>query len=165
MYDGVTYLPDASFWQAVIWHWLPPGGLTCHTLIERITPRHKYSKATIRKTNANRQYWRVNTPLSNFQYFRALKIATQLRTHRISSAGTVNHVKDEQLFSLQMPFTLHWRCNISENLLFEIVPQIHHQFVSKLEFRVLVLVQVVVVELFSISRLQRASSHSLCALF
>ena len=32
-----------------------------NTLFERETPRHQYSKATIRKTNANRQYWRVNT--------------------------------------------------------------------------------------------------------
>ena len=54
-----------------------------NTPFERETPRHQYSKATIQKTNPNRQYWHVKTPLSNFQYFRALKITTWLRTHRI----------------------------------------------------------------------------------
>ena len=59
--------------------------------------------------------------------------------------------------NLQTPFTLHWRCSIAVNFtLCEIVEWFRRQFVSKLEFRVLV-------ELFSISRLQLAHVSTVCA--
>ena len=72
-------LPDTSFWQAVFRHWLP--GLTCQILrlkekfLDINIPKQQFGK-----TKANRQYWCVNTPLSKFQYFRALKIITQFWT-------------------------------------------------------------------------------------
>ena len=40
-----------------------------NTPLERETHSCRYCKATIRKTNANRQYWRLNRPLSKFQHF------------------------------------------------------------------------------------------------
>ena len=180
-----------------------------NTLFERETPRHQYSKATIRKTNANHQYWRVNTPLSKFQHFPVLKIVTQFRTGA-KCTGTARTDYEDARWSLKIgnnssstlnsnlltnwrwihatisqrvnfrkccianwckvngklktcKFTLHWRCSIAENFtLCEIVPWFCREFVSKLEFRVLV----DFVEVSSISRPgSSARLHSLCALF
>ena len=80
-----------------------------------------------------------------------------------SAVLTVNHVVKDSNFSVCKRHSLcinWWWCNIAENLLREIVAWILRQFVSKLEFRVLVHV---VVELFSISRLQRVCVFTVCA--
>ena len=69
-------LPDASFGQAVFRHWLP--GLTCQILrlkeklLDINIPKQQFEKQT--------QIININTPLSKFQHFRALKIVTQFRT-------------------------------------------------------------------------------------
>ena len=69
LYDGVTYtcITGRFFWASSLQTLTARINLS-NTLFERETPRHQYSKATIRKTNTNQQYWRVKTPLSNFQY-------------------------------------------------------------------------------------------------
>ena len=78
LYDGVTYY-RTLVWASCLQTLTARINLS-NTPFERETLSHQYSKATIRKTNAYRQYWHVNTPLSKCQHFRVLKIVTQFRT-------------------------------------------------------------------------------------
>ena len=85
-YDGATYkntITGRFLWASSLQTLTARTNMInlSNTLFERETPRHQYSKATIKKTNANQQYWCVKTPLSNFQfqYFRALKFNRNLK--------------------------------------------------------------------------------------
>ena len=119
MYDGVSnVLPDVF-------------SANCHltltsrinlpnTLLERETPRHQYSKATIQKTNANQSSILTceHTPLKN--KISVLPCACVQNCNVIMDIGfackvqlkckrsTINHVKDSKNATFQFANTIHF---------------------------------------------------------
>ena len=165
LYDGVTYITGRFFSAScllTLTDWLPR--LTCQILclkeklLDINIPEQQFEKQTqiidiVVWTHPSKNFTIFGRSKSQHNYGH-IGFACILQLKR----STVNQDSNFSVCKRHSLCMLHWPCQHCRIFtLCEIVAWIHRQFVSKLE-----LIRVLV-ELFPISRLQRASSQSVRA--